>query len=304
MPLQPYLHLSPIAALKYNYAITGVEMSFLIRFARQWIAGETLDSAIERTKKANKEGIGAIINYLGEHVRDASEAEANLEENLRILDSIKKSGADASLSIKLTQLGLDIEKGLCSTNVEKIVSSASSKNIFVWIDMENSPYTEDTIGIYLEIFKKYKNTGIVIQSNLKRSESDVRRIAAAGGIIRLVKGAYREKSDIAYTGRSDITINFSKLMGYLFYKSPFFAIATHDDVLINEAIEANKAHQKRIEFQMLMGVREELKRQLVKKGLKVVDYIPYGKSWFPYTTRRIRERKRNIVLILRSIFDF
>ncbi len=253
-------------------------MSLLIRFARRWIAGETLGDAVSQAKKTNNRGIGAIINYLGEHVRDKAEADANIEENLRILKAIEDKKLNASLSIKLTQLGLDIEEKLCLSNVEKIVSSAAAKKLFVWIDMENSPYTENTINIYLESFRKYKNTGIVIQANLKRSEGDVKRIAAEGGIIRLVKGAYREKSDIAYTSRRDVTINFSKLMGYLFYKSPFFAIATHDELLINEALEANKAHNRRLEFQMLMGVREELKQGLVKKGLAVVDYIPYGKN--------------------------
>lgn len=279
-------------------------MSFLIRFARQWIAGETLDDAISRTRKANNSGIGGIINFLGEHVRDEDEAKKNIEENQRILKAIEDSKLNASLSIKLTQLGLEIEKHFCLSNVETIVGSAASKNIFVWIDMENSPYTEDTIYIYLEVFKKFKNVGVAIQSNLKRSESDVRRIAASGGIIRLVKGAYSEKTDIAYTSRKDITINYSKLMGYLFYKSPFFAIATHDDLLINEALVANEVHHKRIEFQMLLGVREELKKELVKKGLTVIDYIPYGKNWFPYSSRRIRERKRNILLVFRSVFDF
>jgi len=279
-------------------------MSFLTRFARQWIAGETLDSAITRAKIANGSGIGAIINFLGEHVKDKQEADKNLEENLRILVGIDEAKIKASLSIKLTQLGLLIGKDFCFSNVEKIVSSAAGKNIFVWIDMEDSSCTEDTINIYLEVFKKYRNAGIAIQSNLKRSDSDVRRIAAMGGIIRLVKGAYKEKSEIAYTSRSDITINFSKLMGYLFYKSPFFAIATHDDRLIDEAIIANKIHNKRIEFQTLMGVRDELKNELVKKGFTVIDYIPYGSQWFPYSLRRIKERKRNIILLLRSIFDY
>ena len=278
-------------------------MSFLIRFARQWIAGETLESAIKSAVKANSAGIGAIINFLGEHVRNAEEAKSNLDENLRILDAIKSSGVNASLSIKLTQLGLDFDKNLCLSNVETIVGSASSKNIFVWIDMENSPYTQDTIDIYMDVLDKCPNVGIAIQANLKRSEEDVKTIAAAGGIIRLVKGAYNEKKDIAYTSHSEININFSKLMGYLFYKSPSFAIATHDDLLIDEATKVNETHAKRIEFQMLMGVRERLKRRLVREGFVVVDYIPYGKSWFPYTLRRIRERKRNILLVARSVFD-
>ncbi len=275
-------------------------MSFLVRFARQWIAGEMLDNAIAYAKKA---GTGVIINFLGEHVREKHETHANLEENLRILDNIEKSKINASLSIKLSQLGLGIEKEMCLSNVEMIVSSAASKNIFVWIDMESSQYIEDTIDIYLNIIKKYRNVGIAIQSNLKRSENDAKKIAAAGGFIRLVKGAYREKSEIAYMSRKDVNVSFSKIMGYLFYKSPFIAVATHDELLINEAIEANKVHEKRLEFQMLMGVRRELKSQLIKKGFTVVDYVPYGKRWLPYTTRRIRERKRNILLILRSIFD-
>jgi proline dehydrogenase len=280
------------------------DMSFLTRFARQWIAGETLDSAIARAKTANGSGIGAIINFLGEHVKNKQEADKNHEENMRILAAIDEAKIKASLSIKLTQLGLLIGHDLCSSNVEKIVNNASGKNIFVWIDMEDSSCTDATINIYLEIFKKYRNAGIAIQSNLKRSEIDVRRIASMGGIIRLVKGAYKEKSEIAYKNRSDISINFSKLMGYLFYKSPFFAIATHDDRLIEEAITANKTHKKRLEFQTLMGVRDELKKDLVKKGFPVVDYIPYGSQWFPYSLRRIKERKRNILLLLRSVFDF
>lgn len=278
-------------------------MNFLIKFARQWIAGETLDDAIESARKANSNGLGAIINYLGEHVRDKEEAEANKNENFRIVQAIKDNKINSSLSIKLTQLGLGIDKEFCLSNVEAIVDRAASNNIFVWIDMESSTYTQDTIDIYLTIFKKHKNAGIAIQSNLIRSESDIHRIAASGGILRLVKGAYDEQSDVAYSRRSEVTMNFSKIMGFLFYRSPFFAIATHDERLIYEAIEANKTHQKKIEFQMLLGVREELKNDLVKNGFIVVDYIPYGKKWLPYSLRRIRERKRNILLIFRSIFD-
>src|SRR5450759_1042879 len=215
-------------------------MSFLIKFARQWIAGEGLDDAIARARKANSNGLGAIINFLGEHVRDKEEAEENKNENFRILQAIKDNNINSSLSIKLTQLGLGIDKDLCLSSVEAIVDRAASNNIFVWIDMESSTYTEDTIEIYLAVFKKYKNAGIAIQSNLLRSESDIRRIASFSGIIRLVKGAYDEKSDVAYSSRSDVTINFSKIMGFLFYRNLFFAIATHDERLVYEAIEANK----------------------------------------------------------------
>ena len=278
-------------------------MSFLIKFARHWIAGETSGEAIQSAKKKNHEGFGVIINHLGEHVMDKTEAQKNTEENIRLISAIHKEKVNASISIKLSQLGLLINKDICKSNVEKIVSSATSKCIFVWIDMENSPFTDDTIDIYLDIHHKYGNSGIAIQANLKRSENDVKRITGEGGNIRLVKGAYSEKKDIAFSKRSDITKNFSKLMGYLFYKSAYFAIASHDELLINEAIEVNKAHKRRIEFQMLMGVREELKHKLVSKGFNVVDYIPYGTAWLPYTVRRLKERKRNILLIMRSVFD-
>jgi len=278
-------------------------MGLFIRFVHQWIAGETLAEAVFRAQKTQQEGMGSIINFLGEHVKNEIEAANNTGENLNILGAIHAANINAALSIKLTQLGLAIKKDLCLKNAENIISSAASKNIFVWIDMEDSPYTGDIIDVYLDIFNKYKNSGIAIQSNLKRSESDIHRIAAAGGIIRLVKGAYTERSDIAYTNRSDITINFSKLMGYLFYKSPFFAIATHDDRLIEEAIRANKTHKRKLEFQMLLGVRQELKNKLAKDGIAVVDYIPYGKNWLPYSWRRLKERKQNIMLIFRSIFD-
>lgn len=278
-------------------------MSYFIKFARQWIAGETLDDAVKSAQKARNSNVGAIINFLGEHVRDAGEAQRNLEENLKILDTIAQSRVQASLSIKLTQLGLDMEKDLCLSNVEEIVKKASSENIFVWIDMEDAHYTEETIDIYLEVLKRYENVGIAIQANLRRSETDVQRIVAQGGTIRLVKGAYQEKKEIAYTNREEVAINFTKLMGYLFYKSSFFAVATHDDALIDEAIEANRAHKKKIEFQMLMGVRERLKKKLARQGFVLVDYIPYGAHWFPYSVRRIRERKRNILLIVRSLFD-
>ena len=212
-------------------------MSFLIKFARHWIAGETSGEAIQSAKKKNHEGFGVIINHLGEHVMDKTEAQKNTEENIRLISAIYQGKVNTSISIKLSQLGLLIDKGLCLSNVEKIVSSATSKCIFVWIDMENSPFTDDTIDIYLDILHKYGNSGIAIQANLKRSENDVKRITGEGGNIRLVKGAYSEKKDIAFSRRSDITKNFSKLMGYLFYKSAFFAIATHDELLIKEAIE-------------------------------------------------------------------
>lgn len=278
-------------------------MSFAIRLVRQWVAGETLDSAISRARTSAGEGIGAIINYLGEHVRDRDEVEDNVAENLRALEAIGRSGLKASLSIKLTQIGLAIDRQLCTSKLEQILESAASNGIFVWVDMEGSSYTDDIIGIYLGLLKKYRNIGIAIQANLRRSEADVHRITAAGGRIRLVKGAYPEKADIAFTKRSEVAGDFAKLVAYLLYASPAFAIGSHDDVLIRETIAANTGHNKKIEFQMLMGIRTRLKRELVWRKLAVADYIPYGKDWIPYTMRRIRERRSNLLVILRSIFD-
>jgi len=274
-----------------------------VRLAKQWIAGEEIQDALIRAQEANKRGIRAIINFLGEHVRDKKEVEANIQENLNILAAIKKEKIIGCLSVKLTQLGLGIDKGYCLKSLEKIVGEAKVLGVFVWIDMESSPYTEDTIDIYLEVLSSYRDMGVAIQSNLKRSEEDVRGLLERGGKIRLVKGAYTEKREIAYKTKKEIDENFGRIMRLLFERGDNFAIATHDDKLIRKSIELSRLLPKNVEYQFLMGIREELKRDLLGKGFTVYDYVPYGENWFPYSIRRIKERKRNILLILRSIIS-
>lgn len=278
-------------------------MKVPVRLARQWIAGEELQDALARAREANQKGIKVIVNFLGEHVREEKEVGANIQENLNILEAIKKEKIRGCLSVKLTQLGLSIDKEYCLKNLEKIVREAKALGVFVWIDMESSPYTEDTIDIYLEVLRSYGDMGVAIQSNLRRTEEDVRRLLERGGKIRLVKGAYTEKREIAYKTKKEIDENLAKIMRLLFERGENFAIATHDDKLIRKSIEMSRLLPKNVEYQFLMGIRDELKRDLLKKGCTVYDYVPYGKSWFPYSIRRIKERKRNILLILRSIIS-
>lgn len=278
-------------------------MKVPVKLARQWIAGEELQDALARAQEANKKGISVIINFLGEHVREEKEVEANIQENLKILEAIKKEKIRGCLSVKLTQLGLGIDKEYCLKNLEKIIKEAKALGVFVWIDMESSPYTEDTIDIYLEVLKSYRDMGVAIQSNLKRSEEDIRRLLERGGKIRLVKGAYTEKREIAYKTKKEIDENFGRIMRLLFERGDNFAIATHDDKLIRKSIEPSRLLPKNVEYQFLLGIRDELKRDLLGKGFTVYDYVPYGKNWFPYSIRRIKERKRNILLILRSIIS-
>lgn len=275
----------------------------LLRFAKQWIAGENAIDAIYRAKNANKQNITGLINYLGEHSYLKEEIQKTVEEYIDILRYIKKEDIKSNISIKPTQLGLLISERFCYENLERIVEEAYLRENFVWIDMESSQYTQGTLKTYYSLLNNFDNVGIAIQAYLKRSENDVMDLLSKNGKIRLCKGAYKESAEIAFKSKKDIYRNYSKLMKLMFEHSKNFAIATHDCKLINEAINLSKSNHRDFEFQMLMGVRNNLKLKLVHKGYRLSEYIPYGKDWLPYIIRRLYERKRNILLILKSIFS-
>ncbi|MFQ6119933.1 MAG: proline dehydrogenase family protein [Methanosarcinales archaeon] len=276
----------------------------LLRFAKQWIAGENAIDAIYRAKNANKQNITGLINYLGEHSNLKKEIQKNVEEYIDLLRYIKKEDIKSNISVKPTQIGLLISERFCYENLERIVEEAYLRENFVWIDMESSQYTQNTLKIYYSLLNHFDNAGIAIQAYLKRSENDVMDLLSKNGKIRLCKGAYKESTKIAFKSKKDIYRNYSKLMKLMFEHGKNFAIATHDDKLINEAIDLSKSYGVMdFEFQMLMGVRNNLKLKLVHNGYRLSEYIPYGKDWLPYTIRRLHERKRNILLILKSIFS-
>ncbi len=261
-----------------------------------------MEDALRRARAENERGVKEIINYLGEDLTDADDVKAAEKEYLELIRMFREKAINGCISVKPTQLGLSQGREYCLENLTGIARAVREAGSFMWLDMEGSKHTEDTIKLYESLLAKYSEVGIAVQAYLKRSLGDVEALTIMGGRIRLVKGAYREPADIAYTRKDDIDANYIKLMEYLFENGDEFAIATHDDRIIQRAVELNNKWNKKIEFQMLLGIRDELKQTLLKQGYGVSSYIPYGRKWLPYSFRRLREKKRNILLIIRSLF--
>lgn len=282
-------------------------MSGLLLFlAKRYIAGTERQDAIAAALELNRAGIGAITDNLGENVKNESEAMESVNEYLGLLDEIKKAGADSTISLKLTHLGLDISSGLALSNAETIIKKAAALGNFVRLDMEGSAYTQRTLEIFHDLRKKHPNAGVALQTSLKRTEKDARDIVAAGGSIRLVKGAYKEPADIAFQKKADVDASFEAIMKTLLMTKTHPAIATHDARLIEEA--KRFASEKNIpkdsfDFEMLYGIKRKQQRKLAGEGYSIRVYIPYGKNWLPYTLRRLRERKENIWFVLKNIFE-
>ena len=276
---------------------TKMMEKLLFKFAKQWIAGDDIDDALKSAQEAYKNGRHAIINKLGEYNKTKGHIEKTILEYEQIISSFRKWNVRGAISVKPTQVGMSINKKICLASFERLIESASKSHVFVWIDMESSEHTDDTIELYYDLFSRYERLGIAIQANLKRSYDDMRDLIKQGAKIRLVKGAYRENGKIAYKIRDEVDRNFQKIMKFLFTNANEFGIATHDSKLIDGAISLSKKYQKKFEFQLLKGVRDELKPELVKQGFIISDYIPYGINWLPYSVRRLRERKRNILLL-------
>ena len=275
----------------------------LLRLAKQWVAGERLEDGIASVCKANSRGILGLLNLLGEEIKDKVEVEDVVAEYIRLVEAINKSEVKSQISIKLTQLGLNFDYQYCLSNCMKIAEECKRYSNWLWIDMEGSTRTDKTISIYKKVLDNYPDSGLAVQAYLNRSENDVKSILPLGAKIRLVKGAYNESSEIALKGKKEISDNFARLAKLLFTnpKKSFFAIATHDSKLIDVAAEFSKEYRANFEFEMLMGVRDTLKINLVKNGYTVREYIPYGPRWLAYSVRRLREKKSNIILLARSL---
>ena len=285
--------------------ISGTQLieKVLFKIAKQWIAGNTVDDALISAKKAYKSRRHAIINKLGEYHTSKKQIKISIEEYQKIVKSFRKWKIRGAISIKPTQIGLSISQKECYRNFEKIILDARNAHVFVWLDMESSEHTDEIIEIYHTFFSKYERLGIALQANLKRTENDLNDLLDIGAKIRLVKGAYREKAKISFKTRQDVDNNFVKLMKILFRKGNEFAIASHDTKIIRKAQSLSKKYPKKFEFQFLKGIREEIKPDLIKKKFIVSDYIPYGVNWLPYSIRRIKERKRNILLLGSSLIQ-
>ncbi len=286
-------------ASKYGMAPRG--------FARRFIAGETVEEALAAVADLPGKGLRLTLDYLGESVSTSAAAAAAADDYVRIIGAIVASGVERNISLKLTQLGLDVDRATAVDNMRRILEPADAAGFFVRIDMENSPYTEATIEILETLWRQgHHNLGTVIQSYMKRSPDDVHRLNALGARVRLVKGAYKEAKDVAHQKKSEVDAAFVGLMQTLLDEGTYPAIATHDP----EMLDATKAYATskgyaadRFEFQMLYGIRRDLQVALVKEGYRVRVYVPFGKQWYPYFMRRLGERPANVAFVLRGILS-
>lgn len=274
--------------------------------ARRFVAGETFDQSIPKVRHLNSHDIKVTLDLLGENVRNRKTADQTVESYIQLIENIHIAGLKSTISIKLTMLGLDIDEQYCRDNLFRLLDKAAEHDSFVRIDMESSDYTQVTIDLFKEAFKKYgKHVGIVIQAYLHRTKDDIPDLASIGADIRLCKGAYKEPERIALQKMPDIREAFKNYAQILLEKTRFPRIATHDDELV-EWIKTYALEQKldksRFEFQMLYGLREETMIELSQQGYCTRVYVPYGTMWFPYFKRRLLERKENIFFIVSTMF--
>jgi proline dehydrogenase len=273
------------------------------RMSHRFVAGETLDEAMQAARQCNDAGMLATLDYLGENVATAADAQKVRDAYIEIFDRISKEKLNANVSCKLTQLGLDISAEFCEGLVLSITERAAAYDNFLRIDMESSIYTQRTIELVKRARAHTPSVGAVIQSYLYRSEGDVQDLLSYGCRIRLCKGAYKESEEVAFPRKADVDANYVKLMRMLLPSGFYHGIATHDPRMIAETIRcaAEKGVSKDdFEFQMLYGVRTDLQRRLVRDGYRVRVYIPYGHDWFPYFMRRLAERPANLAFFARN----
>ncbi len=270
--------------------------------AQRFVAGDTLEEAVEATKGLNEQGMPVSLDHLGEHVTAIEEADAATASYLACLDAIREHDLDANISVKLTQLGMGLDDVRAASNLERLAAAAGTMGTTVTVDMEESAYTERTLDIYESIQREHGNVGIAIQSYLRRSRADLDRIIPLGGHIRLCKGAYAETEAIAYQAGGEVDAAFDRLAGQLMRSTGIKpAIASHDDGRIEPILGWARDRSEPWEFQMLYGVRRDRQAELVALGHEMRVYVPYGVAWYPYLTRRLAERPANVVFFARAL---
>jgi proline dehydrogenase len=276
-------------------------------FARRFIAGETTAEAIEAARTVEGRGLLHTLDHLGESVGSLADADAATREYREIGEAIVAAGIGRNISLKLTQLGLDVDRASAVDNLRKILDRTDPPGFFVRLDMEHSAYTQVTLDIFETLWTQgHRQIGVVLQAALHRTEQDLARILALGGRVRLVKGAYKEPKSVAYQHKPDVDAAYARLMKTLLERGDYPAFATHDPAM--HALARQWAAERgigpdRYEFQLLYGVRRDLQASLVTQGHRVRIYIPFGRQWFPYFMRRLGERPANIASVVRSIRD-
>ena len=288
---------------------TAVHFGPARKMARRFVAGERLAEALGVVQDLNQQGLLATVDHLGENVTSETEARDATSEVLDLLEEIEAKDLQSGVSVKLTQLGMDLSPALAAENLLRIVARAAQAKRFVRIDMESFDYVQPTLDLFDTIWENHRNVGVVIQSYLYRSADDVGHLVQMGASVRLVKGAYDEPPQVAYPDKSDTDANFVRLMERLFSDTArnhgvIPAIATHDTTLIERTKEYTRSMgipSNLVEFQMLYGIRSGLQRQLAADGYRMRIYVPYGEQWYPYFMRRLAERPANVLFLLRNL---
>lgn len=276
------------------------------RVASRYVAGETLDAAVQTVRSLNAQGAMATIDVLGEEVHEREKAVAAVEEYIRVFDAISAQKLDSNVSIKPTLLGLKIDEGFCRDCIERIVAAAREHGNFVRIDMEDRTTTDATLRIYRDLHARYGNVGVVLQAYMRRTLRDIDGLPEQGANIRLCKGIYIEPREAAWKGYETVRANFVDALEKLILRGIYPAIATHDEYLACRAVALVDKHglpRDRYEFQMLLGVDEELRRILIAGGHRLRVYVPYGRDWYPYSIRRLRENPEVARHVLRAMLS-
>jgi proline dehydrogenase len=275
------------------------------RIASRYVAGETIDQALDVVRSLNAEGCMATLDVLGEDVTRREETEQTVLDYQRALAEIAARRLDSNISVKLTALGLKLDPEFCRRQFARIVDAAKAQDNFVRIDMEDSSVTEETLRIFFEFRERYAKVGIVLQAYLRRSLEDARRVAAVRGNVRVCKGIYVEPAEIAFQGREEIRHGYMALVDALLDAGSYVGIATHDPILVERALAAVRRRTLRreaYEFQMLLGVAGTLRRRLVADGHRLRVYVPYGEAWYAYSVRRLKENPSIAGHVLRGLF--
>ena len=270
--------------------------------ASRFVAGSTLEEALEQVVKLNQAGMLASMDHLGEFITSREEALEASHQCIKTLDAIHGSKVKSHMSVKMTQVGMDLDKDFCIANMERILTRAKEYGIFVRIDMEDSPRCQTTIDIFKRLRDKFDNVGLVLQAYLYRIEQDVKDLHAN---LRLCKGAYKEPKEVAFPLKADVDANLKKLIEIQMRNGDYVAVASHDINIINHAKEfaaKNNIPRDRFEFQMLYGISTNLQKQLVNEGYTVRIYCAYGLDWFGYFMRRLAERPANVMFVLKNMF--
>ena len=274
------------------------------RVTSRFVAGNSLDAEIAVCQQLNAERILTSVDYLGENVTSLAEADQSCEIYLQILERIAAVGLQSTVSIKLTQIGLDLSEERCRANLERLIKRATAIGSVVEVDMESSAYTDRTLGIVEDIHATFGNVRAVIQAYLYRSENDIERLSERKIPVRLCKGAYQEPAEIAFAKKAEVDANYVLLMKTLLDRGTYPAIASHDEKILEQArryVDERRIDPAGFEFQMLYGIRRDLQRRLAENGYRLRLYVPYGDAWYPYFMRRLAERPANLVFLARNL---